>query len=147
MRLTGLPLVALLCLLVAPLASAKEVLPGPVYAELLDVTDGDTVKVRAAIWLGQEIEISVRLSGIDTPEMGGRAKCTAERVQAERALFFLEQFLGAGPVILTNIQYGKYAGRVVADVANADEEDAAAALLEEGLARKMRRGSRAKWCE
>ena len=131
--------------LVGP-SSAREVLAGPIHADLLEVKDGDTIRVRASIWLDQEIEVNVRIAGIDTPEKGGRAKCAAERVKAERAHFHLEGFLGAGPVILRNIQYGKYAGRVIADVANADFEDAASSLTQEGLARPYQGRKRPGWC-
>lgn len=133
--------------LAAPSVFAREVLPGPIGAELLEVKDGDTVRVRAAIWLGQDIEINVRIAGVDTPERGHRAKCATERVKAEKAHFFLEQFLGAGPLTLTNIQYGKYAGRVVADVANGDFEDAGAALMGEGFARTYEGRKRQTWCD
>ena len=34
-------------------ATAREMLLGPIAAEVMEVVDGDTLKVRAHIWLGQ----------------------------------------------------------------------------------------------
>ena len=68
-------------------APAAEVLSGPVPARLVRVVDGDTVVVRARIWLGQEVEIHVRLAGIDAPEL--RGKCARERALAVRARDFV----------------------------------------------------------
>jgi endonuclease YncB( thermonuclease family) len=48
------------------------VLAGPVMARVIRVYDGDTILVRARIWVDQEIEIRVRLAGVDTPEIKGQ---------------------------------------------------------------------------
>ena len=57
--------------------SIGEIVPGPVPAEVLAVLDGDTLVVRARIWLGQDVETRIRLDGIDAPELKG--KCESER--------------------------------------------------------------------
>jgi endonuclease YncB( thermonuclease family) len=119
------------------LAPAAEVLPGPVPARLVRVVDGDTVVVRARIWLGQEVEIYVRLAGIDAPEL--RGKCAFERALAVRARDFVAARLQGGQVRLSQIQYGKYAGRVVARVHAPGGADLSAALLNAGLAHPYRR--------
>jgi micrococcal nuclease len=36
---------------------AAEVLPGPIPAVVTEVVDGDTIGVRARIWLGQQIQM------------------------------------------------------------------------------------------
>jgi endonuclease YncB( thermonuclease family) len=59
------------------------ILPGPIPAEVLEVVDGDTLTVRALIWLGQVVETNVRVDGIDTPEI--RARCDRERKLAAEA--------------------------------------------------------------
>ncbi len=64
-------------------SGAVEVLSGPVPATVIEVMDGDTVKVRARIWLGQDLSTRVRLAGIDAPELNGG--CARERALAERA--------------------------------------------------------------
>ena len=48
-------------------AMAADTLPGPIQAEVLRVIDGDTIEVRAKIWLDQYIETNVRLAGLDAP--------------------------------------------------------------------------------
>lgn len=129
---------------VAPGAPAGDVLPGPIPARLVEVVDGDTVRVRAHIWLGQEVEIAVRLAGIDAPER--RGKCPAERARAEAARAFLEARLGGRPLALRNIHYGKYAGRVVANLTLGSGEDLSQLLLAHGHARPYDGRARAGWC-
>lgn len=120
-------------------------LAGPVPATVLDVIDGDTITVRAQIWLGQAIETRVRLADIDTPELRGR--CTRERVLAEQARAALEAWIAGRQITLTEIRYGTYAGRVVARVSAADKPDIGETLLAAGLARSYAgRGSRPNWC-
>lgn len=56
--------------------------PGPYSAEVLAVTDGDTLRVRVRLWPpGLLAEEPVRLAGLDAPELKGR--CPAERAGAE----------------------------------------------------------------
>ena len=126
-------------------AGMRDVLAGPVAAEVVEVVDGDTIAVRARIWLGQDLETRVRLAGIDTPELHG--KCARERRLAAAARDFVRMRLGAGAVALRDVQLGKYAGRVVARVTTADGEDVAAALIGAGLARAYDGGARSGWCE
>jgi len=125
-------------------AAAREVLPGPVPAPLVRVVDGDTVLVNARIWLGQRVTVSVRLAGIDAPELRGR--CAAERARAHRARDFLARRLAAGGIALADIQYRKFAGRVVARVLDRNGADLGAALLEAGLARPYAGRRRGSWC-
>lgn len=125
-------------------AAPREVLPGPVPAELVRVVDGDTVLVRARIWLGQQVTVSVRLAGIDAPEL--RSRCDAERAGAARARDFLSRRLAGGGIALADIQYGKFAGRVVARLLDRDGADLGAALLAEGLVRPYAGGPRQRWC-
>lgn len=128
-----------------PRASAgREVLQGPVRAQVLRVLDGDTLEVRARIWVGQDIEIKVRLAGIDTPELRGR--CERERELARQARELVRGATASGAVRLHFIQYGKFAGRVLARVETEDGRDLALALREAGLARAYDGGKRQAWC-
>ena len=140
-----------------PSAWAGEHLTGPVPATVERVVDGDTLAVRAKIWLNQELRVMVRLSGIDTPERRGR--CAEERALATAAQHFAEDFIAnsAAPgehalsdhlpqIWLSDISEGKYAGRVLARVANAAGEDLSNALLATGLARLYSGQERAGWC-
>ena len=124
---------------------ARETLPGPVPARVIEVIDGDTLMVRAKVWIGQEIEIKVRLEGVDAPELGG--KCERERTLAQRARALIMVKVRDGKVLLNRVQYGKYAGRVVARVETSAGEDLSAALLAANLARAYRGGRRRSWCD
>lgn len=123
---------------------AGEVLQGPISAHVLKVIDGDTIAVRARVWLGQDVEIRVRLSGIDAPEL--RGGCAGERLLAVRARALVAALTTGGAVTLTDVRYGKFAGRVVARVATPAGKDLGAALMQAGLARSYNGGGRASWC-
>ena len=129
-------------------AGAQDRLAGPVPAQVLSVIDGDTIEVRAVIWLGQVVSTRVRLAGIDAPEL--RGKCARERALAERARAYLLARLEGGEraqVRLRDIRYGKYAGRVLARVETAAGEDLGRGLMAAGLARPYAGRARASWCE
>ncbi len=130
--------------LAAPAGPATETLPGPIPAHVVRVIDGDTLEVRARIWLGQEVSILVRLAGIDAPELRGR--CEGEKRLAEEAKAYLRVMVGAGPVTLSEVRYGKFAGRVMAQVSNAVGDDLSQALVAAGLARDYAGGRRQSWC-
>ena len=112
-------------------ASAAPHLKGPVPAMVERVIDGDTLVVRARIWLDQDITVRVRIADIDTPELS-RPRCPAERAKAEVAKQLAEKMIGPGAVTLSDIHYGKYAGRVVAHV-KTGQGDLAETLKAQGL--------------
>jgi endonuclease YncB( thermonuclease family) len=121
--------------------SAEEVLAGPVPATLVRVIDGDTLLVRARVWLDLEVVTRVRLRGVNAPEL--RSRDEAERDRAEAARAYVTALVEGAPLVLTAIGQDKYGGRVVASVTAAGE-DLAAALLAEGHARPLgARGRRA----
>jgi endonuclease YncB( thermonuclease family) len=66
-------------------------LAGPVSAKVVRVVDGDTIDVRAAIWIGQGLFIRIRIDGIDAPEL--KARCAEERRLAEKARDYLARRL------------------------------------------------------
>lgn len=140
----ALAVVALAAFGPTPGRAAGEVLPGPLPARVVAVVDGDTLEVSARIWLGQAVRVRVRLAGIDAPEL--RGKCAAERRAAGRAKAFLTAAVADGEVRLSQIRYGKYAGRVLARIAAADGRDLGQALLARGLARVYDGGKRPAWC-
>lgn len=136
---------ALLAAAITADSPARELLPGPVPARVIQVIDGDTIVVKARIWLGQDVETRVRLAGVDAPELAGR--CERERALARDARAFVEDMVDSGEVVLSQIQYGKFAGRVVARVETLSGEDLSAALLAAGLARPYEGGARTPWCD
>jgi micrococcal nuclease len=123
---------------------AAEGLAGPVTATVERVVDGDTIDVRAQIWLGQTLSVRVRIDGVDTPEMASR--CEEERRMALAARDFLTRRLTGAEVTLTRVVYDKYGGRVRANVADR-QGDVARALLSEGYARPYRGERRQSWCD
>lgn len=138
--------VVVICLLCATTGSirASEILAGPVGARLERVIDGDTIAVKAQIWIGQEVRVLVRVNGIDTPELKG--KCVHERRLAQFARRYVIDWAGSHDLKLTNIRRGKYAGRVIADVFNDRGHKLAADLLQAGLGIVYFGGKRSNWC-
>jgi len=123
---------------------ARKTLAGPVAATVLTVIDGDTLTVRAHIWVGQEVETHVRLMGVDTPELHGR--CEAEKSKAQDAKLFTARLTSSGKVFLYDVRSDKYGGRVDATVRTEDGRNLADALIQAGLARHYGGGKRAAWC-
>jgi micrococcal nuclease len=131
---------------VASLAGPRhDILPGPVFGEVLDVLDGDTITVRMKVWIGQDVETHVRIAGIDTPEL--KARCKSERDHAEAAKAALAQLLADGKVTLYNIRLEKYAGRVLAQAVNTDGTVIANHMIAKGHARPYHGAKRQSWCD
>jgi endonuclease YncB( thermonuclease family) len=114
-----------------------------VPAKLVKVLDGDTVRVRARIWLDQWIEIVVRRRDTDAPGLHG--KCAVERNKAALACNRLALLVKGGALLLTEISPDKYAGRVDA-IVSAGSRPVAPVLVREGLARPYGGGTRKPWC-
>src|SRR5690554_2795248 len=91
---------ALLTLFVSNPAQA-EVLAGPVEARVLRVIDGDTFIAEARVWPGHTVKVSVRIRGIDAPEI--RSRCTKEKAAAGKARDMLASLVADGAVKLFNI--------------------------------------------
>lgn len=124
--------------------SRPKVLEGPIPAFVERVIDGDTLVVRARIWLGQELRVMVRINGIDAPEM--RSHCEQERRLAISARRFVKRLVGQRKIALSNIHQGKYAGRVIAEVTDNSGSLLSDRLLKANLARPYKRGRRKGWC-
>jgi endonuclease YncB( thermonuclease family) len=113
-------------------------------ADVLRVIDGDTFEARVHVWPGLDITTRVRLRGIDAPEL--RARCPAERVQAEAARDALAAILADGAVTVSTVALDKYGGRVVADASTRQIPNVSAEMLGRGLARSYGGGRREGWC-
>lgn len=50
---------------VATVVANAQTIDGPAEAVLERVIDGDTIKMRVAVWTDQELVVSVRIAGID----------------------------------------------------------------------------------
>ena len=82
-------------------ATAAETIPGPINARVVSVYDGDTLTVDAEPWPGLTARTSVRVAGVDTPEI--RGECQAEKDLAVQARDFVRSTVGA-QVQLTNVR-------------------------------------------
>ncbi len=133
-------------LAMAPLlAAGADRLPGPIEARVLRVVDGDTITVRAHIWLRQEVETTVRIAGLDTPEKNSR--CDTEREMARKAQSFVEAALAEGVVVLRDIEFEKYGGRVLARVSTPAGDDLGRMVIDARLGRAYDGRAKAGWCE
>ena len=112
-------------------------------AEVLNVIDGDTIRVRAHMWPGQKWEGNIRLFGIDTPELRG-SQCPVEKDQGILARDTLVSLVPPR-VNLVNIKNGKFAGRYVATVMDGPR-NMAHVLMENGVGRPYFKGKRKTWC-
>lgn len=121
-------------------------LEGPVRAHVLKVIDGDTVRASAQIWIGQTITISVRLRGIDAPEIGSHAHCAFERDKADEAKAYLASLIEGRTVHLSDIANDRYGGRVDARIGLDDGSDVSALMLKKGLAMSYDGGHKRLWC-
>ena len=140
--------------LMAGTAAAKKkrhVYPGPYRAEVLKVVDSDTLRVAVDVWPGLVAPANVRLFGVDTPEKF-RPKCPQEKELALRATTFVKELVAPGDTVwITQVQFGKYAGRVVGKVfvSNADGErvNLGQLLIDRGFAKPYFGGHKSSWCK
>ena len=121
-----------------------ETLAGTFDAHALYVIDGDSIKARIRIWLDQDIVTTIRIRGIDAPEI--RGKCESEKMRAQQAKTKLQELLREQKLVLTNVERDKFGGRVVADVATEEKGEIAPLLIAENLARPYFGDRRKSWC-
>lgn len=125
---------------------------------LIDVIDGDTVQGYIDT-SDPEIAVraSLRLSGIDSPEVGGHARCAEERAKGDEARHYLTGLLAPALARPTRkvvracaIGEDKYAGRRLGRLEfnqGGRWLDVSALLLERGFAIPYHGGRRGKtWC-
>ena len=112
------------------------------------VMDGDTVAVDASADFPPELaDLKVRLRGVDTPEKGGRAKCESERAAGQAATAYTKAAIaGASSVVTRDPAWGKWGGRVVADLV-VDGRSLPALLIDDGHGRAYDEGRRGSWCK
>lgn len=107
--------------------------PQPVFdAEVLQIVDGDTIKVRLKRHLGDFSDRTLRLAGIDCPEIRG-----PEKERGLAAKLFVMEFLipeDAEPLVVEVVGTEKY-GRLLSRVwRKRDGAELAVALREAGHA-------------
>ena len=129
-------------------------LPGlaPAASNVYDINitriiDGDTI-VFAAPWLPHPLkpELALRISGIDTPESGFRAKCQSERDRAAVASeFVIGAITTAQEHKLVLLDWDKYGGRVLGDLL-LDGASLKQTMIQRGYAVQYDGGTKTSWC-
>lgn len=119
-------------------------LAGPFPAEVVSVIDGDTFEARVTVWLGHEVTTRVRLRGIDAAEMG--SECAEEQEMAAASRAALTRMLGRR-VLLGDVRFDKYGGRVLARALDETGQDVAQRMLADGYAIVYEGGRRQAWCD
>ena len=118
----------------------------------LRIIDGDTIaiNIQKESPLIQKLGLNVRIKGIDAPERGSKAKCEKEKIKAEEAQKFVNELVGVigeKELLLSEIKWDKYGGRLVANV-KVGGVDIAKALLNRGLAVPYTgEGPKHNWCK
>ena len=128
-----------LVILAAALAAVAMPAQAADYAwPVVRVIDGDTIVVDASADLPPELaDLRVRLRGVDAPEKGHRAACDAEREAADGVTAVVAKVLDAAEtIVVRNPEWGKWGGRVVADVILDGEHSLPELLAKYGHARR-----------
>ncbi|MFM9975718.1 MAG: thermonuclease family protein, partial [Beijerinckiaceae bacterium] len=125
-------------------AATLQPLKPRIPVEVIRIIDGDTVEVRAHIWLDQHVTTKVRIRSIDAPER--KARCPLEAQMAEISRDRLVTLMGTGPAFLTDLGQDKYGGRVLGSLLTSRGEDVGAILVASGHARTYSGGRRQGWC-
>jgi len=107
--------------------------------------DGDTCYVVAKTLPDTLRNMSIRILGIDTPEI--RADCTEEKDLALQGRAFAnDMFRNADTIEFRNLKWDKYGGRILADV-YIDGMSYKHEIIEAGLAREYDGGKKLGWCD
>ena len=142
-------IIFLILFLLASPAQAQEQMY--VY-KALRIIDGDTIaiNIQQESPLIQKLGLNVRIKGIDAPERGSKAKCEKEKIKAEEAQKFVNELVGVigeKELLLSEIKWDKYGGRLVA-VVKVGGVDIAKALLNRSLAVPYTgEGAKHNWCK
>ena len=117
-------------------------------AQILSVTDGDTVVISAPFLPAPlKPQLAVRVFGVDTPEKGHRAQCASEAQRGEQASAFTKNAV-AKSVKRQVVLYGwdKFGGRVLGDIV-LDGQSLRAMLIANGFAREYYGDAKQSWCQ
>ncbi|MRN48705.1 thermonuclease family protein [Brucella sp. 10RB9214] len=121
---------------------------GPYSADVVSVTDSDTIKLNVYVAPLTRVEWGVRILGVDTPEKF-QPKCALEKQKAMAATAFVSMLLKPGMrVTVFNVQDDKYSGRVVGDIRfDGSSLTLAETLLSNGFAVAYDGGTKTEnWC-
>ena len=131
-------------------AKVKRVFPGAYRAWVVKVTDSDTIRVVVDAWPGLQVPAAVRVHGVDTPEKF-RPRCPYEKKLALEATAYVKSLIKPKDVVwLRDVQWGKYAGRVVARVditTPSGSVELGQLLIARGMGRPYFGKTKSSWCE
>jgi endonuclease YncB( thermonuclease family) len=140
-------LATLLLAIPAAVFAAKQPQGATYDAQIIRVTDGDTIVI-AAPFLPQPLkpQLAVRVYGVDTPEKGHRAQCPQEEQQGQAASKFTTNAV-AKSIKRQVVLYGwdKFGGRVLGDIL-LDGQSLRAMLIQNGFAREYYGEAKQSWC-
>ena len=119
--------------------------------KVVSVYDGDTFTIESQSLGGIMAELPnlrVRIRDLDTPEKGAQAKCKAERDHALIVTREAKRLIAGSDnvVIIENLDWDKYGGRINADVYLSDGRSLAEVLIKFGHARYYDGKKRGSWC-
>jgi endonuclease YncB( thermonuclease family) len=107
--------------------------------------DGDTIMITLDSLPKPLNNASVRILGIDAPEMHG--KCAKEIAAAKAAKQKLTDLIGTSKTIsLSGFSWDKYGSRIDA-IVSVNGVDLGSEMLKSGLVRTYSGGVRASWCK
>lgn len=115
--------------------------------EVIRIIDGDTFEIstKQESLMINELKLMVRIKGVDTPEKKG--KCQKEKDLALAANNFISKLLLGKKVQLTDIEWDKFGGRILANV-SIDGLDVSKELISNGLAIQYNGEKKTKdWCK
>lgn len=116
--------------------------------KIIRVLDGDTVEI-AAPFLPKELKQSLllRMAGIDTPEIGGKAKCLLENKLAQQAKELIQNEVAkAKQVNVILIKWDKYGGRVLGKIF-VDGKNLSDIMIANKLAYVYNGKKKQNWCD
>lgn len=108
------------------------------------IHDGDTILTMLPGLPPELTNVSIRILGIDTPEL--RGQCQFEIDMANKARLMVVQLVGtAKTMTVTDIQWDKYGGRIDGTV-TVNGINIANELIKAGLARPYHGEAKLPWC-
>ena len=110
------------------------------------VYDGDTIYTELC-GLPQTLKkVSIRLTGIDTPEI--KTSCISEKVLGLAAKKYLETLLsGQTELLVKDVEWDKFGGRIDGDILLPNGKSVSALMIAAGHAQAYTGGVRASWCK
>lgn len=106
--------------------------------------DGDTCYVTATVLPETLQKMSVRILGIDTPEIKG--ECAKEKTLAQEGKEFANKLFKAAKLIeYRDLEWDKYGGRILSNV-YLDGELYSKKIIDAGLARPYFGDKKEPWC-